>query len=72
MTPVTGAIANREKDQLAILFGSGEGFGTPGIPVDGVVSVLEQIRAALPSQVIGGVRLGLFGRVCSTEADEEE
>jgi hypothetical protein len=48
VAPVTSRIADAEEDGLVFERGFLEGFRAPWIPVHGVVTVLEQIRAALP------------------------
>jgi hypothetical protein len=44
MAPVTGGVANAEKDGFVFGAGAGERFLAPGIPIDGVLGVLEQVR----------------------------
>ncbi len=48
MAPVTGGIADGEKNRFILLFGPGKGFFTPGIPIHRVIGVLQQIRTLLP------------------------
>ena len=53
VAPVAAAVADREEDHLAFLAGFFECFGSPGEPVDGVVSVQQQVGAGLVGQPIG-------------------
>ena len=53
VAPVTGAVADREEDGLVLAARLREGFRTPGIPVDGVPLVLEQVGALLFRETIG-------------------
>ena len=52
MAPVTTRITNRQKDQLLLGLGLGQCLFTPGIPVDRVVGVQQQIQAGLAGQTI--------------------
>ena len=45
MAPVAGGITDREKDRFVLLGGFVERLRAPRIPVDGVVGVLQQVRA---------------------------
>ncbi len=53
VAPVARAIADRQKDRLVLGLGLGERLGPPGIPVDRVVGVEEQVRARLLGQPVG-------------------
>ena len=44
MAPMAGSVANAEEDGLVLLASLGEGLLAPWVPIDGVVSVLEQVR----------------------------
>ena len=56
VTPVTRAVADRQKNQLALFLGFFERFRAPRIPVGGVVRVHEQIGACLLGEAIGEFR----------------
>ena len=43
---VAGRVADGQEDRLVLLFGAVEGFGPPGVPVDRVVRVLEEVLLA--------------------------
>ena len=65
MTPVTGRIANRKKHRLVFASGAGECFRTPGIPVDRVMGMLEQIGRVFENQPVdifrAAIRAQMFG-----------
>src|SRR5690606_33694817 len=52
--PVTGGVANAEQDRFVFGARSRQCLVAPGMPVDRVMSVLQQIRAGLMLQSIGG------------------
>jgi hypothetical protein len=54
MTPVTRRIADAEKNGFIFLFGPPERFFSPGIPVHGIVSMLQKVRAGFMDQAIPG------------------
>jgi hypothetical protein len=54
VAPMAGGIADREKDRLVGPPGFGKGFRSPGTPMDGIATVLEQIGT-------GGVAQQIFG-----------
>lgn len=59
VAPVAGGVADREEDGLVFGAGAVKGFGAPGIPVDGVVLVLEEIRGGFFGEAVGmGGRVG--------------
>src|SRR5439155_7249156 len=47
VTPVAGAVADREKDGFVLAPRLLEGFGSPGVPIHGVPLVLEKVGALL-------------------------
>ncbi|GIW06514.1 MAG: hypothetical protein KatS3mg060_1319 [Dehalococcoidia bacterium] len=47
VAPVAGRIPNGKQDRLVFLFGTSQCFVAPGIPVDRVVRVLQQVGARL-------------------------
>ena len=59
VAPVTGGVADGEKYGFVLGPGTGERFLAPGVPVDGVVSVLEEIGARLVDQPVGGLHAGI-------------
>ena len=52
VAPMTRAVADREKDRPVERAGRFKRFGPPWVPIDGIVSVLLQIRARLFRQSI--------------------
>jgi hypothetical protein len=54
VTPMASRIPDAEKDRLRFGPGPGEGFRAPGIPVDRIELVLDQVRGFLPGEAIGG------------------
>jgi hypothetical protein len=47
MAPVAGCISDAKKDGLIFCPGFGQSFFAPGIPVNGIIRMLEQIRGIL-------------------------
>ena len=56
VAPVAGGVADREEDRPVELARALERFTPPWIPVDRVVSVLEQVRARLGRESVGHPR----------------
>ena len=54
VAPVAGRVADRQKDRFGLGPRLRQRLGSPGKPVDGVVLVLEQVRAGFPAQTVGG------------------
>ena len=52
VTPVTGRVADGEKDRPVLVARPLERILAPRVPVDRVVLVLEEVRAALPAETI--------------------
>ena len=52
MTPVAGGITDGEKNGFIFLVCFFEGFVTPGIPVDGIIGVLEKVRAFFVNETV--------------------
>jgi hypothetical protein len=52
MTPVAGGVADRQQHGLPGLLRKGEGLITPRIPIDGVIGVLQEIRAGFFGEAI--------------------
>jgi hypothetical protein len=53
MAPVAGGVAHGEEDGLVLTFRCCESLFAPGIPVDGIRGVLEEIGALLGEEAIG-------------------
>jgi hypothetical protein len=53
MTPVTGGIANGQKDGFVLVTGTAEGFFSPRVPVYGVVGMLQQVGRVFVGKSIG-------------------
>jgi hypothetical protein len=56
VAPVTGGVADREQDRLALAPRALERLVAPRVPVDRVVGVLEQVRAGLAHQPVDEAR----------------
>ena len=52
MAPVTGAVADGEEDGLVLFAGLREGLVAPGVPVDWVLGVLQEIRAGFARKTV--------------------
>jgi hypothetical protein len=52
VAPMTGRIADRQKDRLALSFGFGERVGSPSPPVDRIVLMLKKVGAGLAGQSV--------------------
>ena len=52
VAPVAGGVADREEDRLVLRARAREGLVAPGIPVDGIGGVLQQVGAALARQSV--------------------
>src|SRR5207247_1805782 len=59
MTPVAGAVADREEDEFLLLLGPGKRLRAPGIPVHGVVGVLPEVWAGFLGEAVGVLRFAL-------------
>ncbi len=53
VTPVTGGVPDRHEERQAPAAGLGERLVAPGVPVDGIVGVLEEVRAGLEDEPVG-------------------
>ncbi len=53
VAPVAGRVADREKDRLVLRARPSERLRSPGIPVHGVVLVLEEVRRGLEREAVG-------------------
>ncbi len=60
-SPAGLRIADGQKDRLRFADGLLEGFPAPGVPVDGIVGVLQQVRRLLMDQAVG---VFVFAIVC--------
>src|SRR6516165_12500734 len=52
MAPVASGVADRKENRFVLPPGLLESFGSPGIPIHRVVSVLEKIRTLLVKETI--------------------
>ena len=52
VAPVAGRVADREQDRPVLLARAGERLVAPGVPVDGVLGVLEQVGAGLRGEPV--------------------
>ena len=53
MTPMAGGIADREQDRTILFFGGLQGFRSPGVPLHGVVGMLQQVGTRFMNESIG-------------------
>ena len=53
VAPVTGGVADTQKDRFVFQTGFGEGLATPRMPVDRIVCMLQQIGTGLSHQGVG-------------------
>src|SRR4051812_24157631 len=60
MTPVAGRVPDGEENGLVFPFRAFQSLGPPRVPVDGVISVLLQVRARFVDQSIGGAFIAHF------------
>ena len=58
VAPVAGRVADGQQDRLVLLARAREGLLAPRVPVDGVVRVLEEVRARLLREAVHGVSVG--------------
>ena len=70
VAPVARGVADREEDRPVLLARAGERLLAPRVPVDGVVGVLEEVRARLVGEAIhvapASFRLRMSQRTSST------
>src|SRR5690606_10341136 len=52
MAPVAGRVADREKDRLVLLARLAQRLFAPGVPIDRVVGMLQQVGARLVRQSV--------------------
>ncbi len=62
VAPVTGAVAHRQKDRLVLGCGEREGPRAPGVPVDRVVRMLDQVGARGLGELVRSTRA--LGGLC--------
>ena len=53
MAPVAGGVANREEDGLVLFSGCFKGLVAPGVPMHGIVGVLEEVGALFGEEAVG-------------------
>ena len=56
VTPVTGRVADREQDRFIVLLGPVEGFVAPGVPVDRVMGMLQEVGARFQQETVRVLR----------------
>src|SRR5437867_2900607 len=69
MTPVACGVADRKEDRLVLAASGLESFIPPRVPPDGIVLVLQKVRAFFDSEAIALVvsrRMSLTGEWCFT------
>ncbi len=69
VAPVTGAVADGQENELFLFLGLLERLRPPGIPVDRVVGVLQEIGAAFLGKPVGLPAFFFFGRRFSARRD---
>ena len=52
VAPVAGGVADADEDGFVLGSGAGPGFIAPGVPVDGIVGVLQEVGRGLPGKSI--------------------
>ena len=55
VAPVAGRVADREQNRPVLLAGPAQRLVPPGVPVDRVLAVLEQVGTCLPGEAVGHV-----------------
>jgi hypothetical protein len=60
MPSVASGIAAGKQDGFIFGFGFSKGFVAPGVPIDRVVGVLEEIRGGFVDQAVGVLGFGHF------------
>ncbi len=63
VAPVTGRVPHRQQDRLVLGPGALHRLGTPRVPVNRVVGVLEQVRAGLAGEAVDAAPLGSLSHV---------
>jgi hypothetical protein len=59
MTPMAGRVSNAQKDGFVLGSGFGKRFITPGMPINRIIRMLEQVWGIFVDQVVRhGVPLG--------------
>ena len=58
VAPVARRVANGQQNQLVFAAGALQGLGTPGVPLYGIVGVLEQIGTGFVNQSVGVFGVG--------------
>ncbi|MDC4225991.1 MAG: hypothetical protein MPW15_17510 [Candidatus Manganitrophus sp.] len=53
VAPVAGGVADGEEDRLVLIFGLFKRLLPPGVPIDRIVRMLEEIRAGFVNEAIG-------------------
>ncbi len=68
VAPVAGRVADGQEDGLVLAPGPFEGLVPPGVPIHGIVRVLEEVRAFFAGQAVGAVHF--FRKPYSTRWNE--
>ncbi len=68
VAPVAGGVADRQEDRLVLPTRPVEGLGSPGVPVDGVVRVLNQIGGGLEDQAVDVDRRAVGAQMLSARS----
>src|SRR3989304_1995022 len=63
MTPMTGSISNAQKNWLIFCSGTGKSLFSPGIPINWIMGMLEQVRRVFINQTIYHINTYLSGRM---------
>ncbi len=53
VAPVAGGVTDRDEQRAVLLARAREGLLAPGVPVDRIVLVLEEVRRGLSGQAVG-------------------
>jgi hypothetical protein len=53
MAPMAGCVTDTDEQHFVFGFGFFKRFRTPGIPIDRIIGMLKQIRAAFIYKVVG-------------------
>jgi hypothetical protein len=57
MTPMAGRVTNTDENGFVFFLGLFKGFRFPGVPVDWVMSVLEQVRTGFVLESVHKVKI---------------
>ena len=57
VAPVAGGVADAQQDRLVFALGGLQRLGSPRVPVDGVIGVLEEVGARFVGEAVGHAML---------------